>query len=249
MTRPVRPVLLVSLLTLALAGGGCSMLGGGAGGVAPTATASTSPTAEGQVDVRSLIGPDYCPELRILDGAQLIRRYERGSEENPNAVVWQASFGETARDCLYDTEGGLTIRVGVSGRVIAGPKGSAGEVAVPFKIAVVKFKEAVLASEGHTLTAALPAAGSATFAEVREIKLPSPGRDRDYIIYVGFDVGEWDLEAGTIVAAPLVERPPPAIEEQPILFEEEEPAAAAPPAKPAEPKVLPTPTDGFILPR
>ncbi len=246
--RSVRPALLIVTFA-ALAASGCSVLGGGPR-TGPVATASTgastgegaapgSPPTADQIDVRQFVGPDYCPELRILDGAQLVRRYERGHEDDPDHVVWQASFGETARECLYDGQGGLTIKVGVSGRVIAGPKGSAGDVAVPYKIAVVKFREAALASDGHTLSVNVPQTGSATFSEVREISVPSPGRSRDYIIYVGFDSGEWDLEAGTVMAAPKKKPPAPA------------PAPVAQPApKPAPkqgPKVLPTPTDGFIL--
>jgi hypothetical protein len=248
-TRSVGPAFLVASLSLALAATGCSVFRGSPP-AEPVATASTNQNAgqdPEQIDVRRLIGPDYCPELRILDGAELVRRYEPGHEGDDNAVLWQASFSQTARDCLYDTQGGLAIKVGVSGRVIAGPKGGSGDVTVPFKIAVVKFKEATLASEGYTLAATIPPTGSTTFAEVREIKVPSPGRGRDYIIYVGFDSGEWDLDAGAVAVAP-VETPPPVVEEEPFLLEEEEPLVAAP-AQPAEPNVLPTPTGGFVLPR
>jgi hypothetical protein len=65
--------------------------------------------------------------------------------------------------------------------------------------------------------------------------VPSPGQDRDYIIYVGFDTGEWDaLNGEATPVAVVVEEPPP-------------PAPA--PAQPTTPKVLPTPSDGFVLPQ
>ena len=57
--------------------------------------------------------------------------YERGHEDDPNYVIWQASVGKTARECLYDLQGGLTLKIGVSGRVIAGPKGGAADVSRP----------------------------------------------------------------------------------------------------------------------
>jgi hypothetical protein len=199
-----------------------------------------------QVDVRRYIGPSYCPELRVLEGAELLRRYERGHQDDSSYIVWQASFGETARECLYDQQGNLTLKVGVSGRVIAGPKGGAGDVSVPFKIAVVKYKEGVLANEAQTLAITIPPIGSTTFTQVREIIVPSPGNDRDYIVYVGFDVGEWDLEAGTAVAKVTPPAPPPVVEEPPPP-----PPAAEPPPEPAPPsgpKVLPTPPGGFVLP-
>ena len=69
--------------------GGCSMFGGSA----PRRTASTTPThrrarppaarpTEGEIDVRRYLGPDYCPELRVLNGAEFVRRYERGHEDD-----------------------------------------------------------------------------------------------------------------------------------------------------------------------
>jgi hypothetical protein len=241
--------LFVALSALALAAAGCSVFRGGGGTSDPSITAST---AEGDrttdtVDVRQFLGPDYCPELRVLDGAELMRRYESGNADDPAYVVWQASFGDTARECLYDGQGTLTLKIGVAGRVIAGPKGGAASVDVPLKIAVVKFKEAVLFTQGYTLAVSMPATGSATFAEVYEITVPSPGNDRDYIVYVGFDVGGWDpMNPGAAVAAveepaPLPPPPPP----QPT----QPPPAPPPPPQPSQPSVLPVPSGGFILSR
>jgi hypothetical protein len=234
--------LLLVPLSLALLAAGCSVLGGGPK-AEPAATASTGPKpgeAE-QIDIRRYLGPDYCPELRILNGAELVRRYESGHEDDPNYIVWQASFGETARECLYDQQGGLTIKVGVSGRIIAGPKGGAGDVSVPFKIAVVKFKEAVLATEAYSVAVAIPPAGSITFTKVQEILVPSPGSSRDYILYVGFDVGEWDVDAGVVAVAPPKKPAPPPPPPDALVAE--------PAPKKTEPSVLPTPSGGFVLPQ
>jgi hypothetical protein len=246
--RGVSPVLLALSAACVLAAAGCSAFRGPpeatSRAVASTVQDSDAATGSGQeteqIDVRRYIGPSYCPELRILEGAELLRRYERGHQDDTQYIVWQASFGDTERECLYDQQGNLTLKVGVSGRVIAGPKGGTGDVTVPFKIAVVKYKEGVLANEAQTLAITIPPVGSTTFTQVREITVPSPGDDRDYIIYVGFDVGEWDLEAGAVVAkappAPrVVEEPPP-------------PPPAEEPAPPSGPKVLPTPPSGFVLP-
>jgi hypothetical protein len=101
---------------------------------ATTVVASTEPK-DGEIDVRRYLGPNYCPELRVLSGAELMRTYERGHDDDIKYVVWQASFGKTARECLWDQQGGLTLKIGLSGRVIAGPKGGASTVNVPLKIA------------------------------------------------------------------------------------------------------------------
>lgn len=242
--RSVRPALLIVSLIAALAATGCSALRGG-GRPAPVATAATGGQEAEQIDIRKYVGPDYCPELRILDGAELVRRYERGHADDPAYIVWQASFGETARECLYNPQGGLTIKVGVSGRVITGPKGAPGDVSVPLKIAIVKYKEATLLTQDYALALSIPPTGSTTFSQVHELDVPSPGSDRDYIIYVGFDnVGEWDLEAGVVAAPPPKKAPPPKVVATPA------PAPAQPkPPKPAQPGVLPTPSDGFVLTR
>lgn len=200
-----------------------------------TALASTEPK-EGEIDVRQYLGPNYCPELRVLSGAELMRRYEQGGEDDPKSLIWQASVGKTARECLWDLQGGLTLKVGVSGRVIAGPKGSAATVNLPLKIAVVKYKEAVLTEEEYSLDVSIPQTGTGVFTQVKEILVPSPGQDRDYIIYVGFDIGEWDPMTGELAVA-VVEEPPPLPPEEPPPL----------PAEPPTPSVLPTPDDGFVL--
>ena len=244
--RPAR-LAVASIISLGLAGpllGGCSMFG--LGGSKPETTAATTPTTStapaantDQIDVRQYLGPDYCPELRVLSGAELMRSYEKGHDDDAKFVIWQASVGKTARECLFDLQGGMTLKIGVSGRVIAGPKGGAATVSVPLKIAVVKYRESVLATQDYTIEVAIPTGGATTFTQVREILVPSPGKDRDYIIYVGFDVGDWDPLHGEAAAVAVVEEPPPPV-----------PAAAAPPpAAPTTPKVLPTPTGGFVLPQ
>ena len=230
-------------LSLSLAG--CSMFGRGGEPETTAATASTGATpaaSAGELDVRRYLGPDYCPELRIQDGTELVRSYERGHEDDPAYVVWQASIGKTARECLYDPQNNLTLRIGVSGRVIAGPKGGAATVSVPLRIAIVKHQEATLASEGYQLSVAIPASNSTAFTEVHEITVPSPGNDRDYIIYVGLVETEEQL-----LSPQEEEEPAVAIVEEPLVFEEEAPPPPAEPPPAAQPKVLPTPTD-FVLP-
>ena len=71
--------------------------------------------------------------------------------------------------------------------MVSGPKGGPGSVSLPLRIAVVKYQEAVLTSELYPLEIVIPPTGSAVFTEVKELVLPSPGNDRDYILYVGFD--------------------------------------------------------------
>ncbi len=140
-----------------------------------------------QIDIRRYLGPDYCPDLRVREGTEMVRQFERGKQDDPGAIVWQASIGDTARECLYDLEGNLTMRIGVSGRVLAGPKGGPGTVNLPLRIAVVKHQQEVLYSDLKQLTITIPAENSTVFRNVYEVTVPSPGRDRNYLVYIGFD--------------------------------------------------------------
>lgn len=232
----------VSMAAFLIAGlplGGCSMLGGGEKPEAAVASARSG-AAGGEIDVRRYIGPNYCPELRIVRGMELARNYEAGHDDDANHVIWQASIGKTARECLYDTQGGLTLRIGVSGRVISGPKGGAGTVAVPLKIAIVKYQEAVLFSQVYDLAAIIPAHGSAVFTEVKEVFVPSPGTDRDYLIYIGFNTIDWDPMKPMEAAAPAA-APADAEEEFVPLPEEAAPEPPPPPQESQTPNELPTP--------
>lgn len=244
--RPFRPAPLLTASAVAVgflalsALGGCSIMDNIRPGSKASTEEASADASEPEIDVRRYIGPDYCPELRVYDGAELIRTYQRGHQGDQNFVVWQASIGKTARECLYDIAGNVTIKVGVSGRVVSGPKGDTDSITVPIKIAVVKYKESVLATERFSLATAIPSRGSTVFTEVKEITVPSPGRGRNYLIYVGFDVGGWDPMVAPGPAAPAVA----AIEEPPI---EEEPVAAAPPKPQQKSNELPTPSGGFVL--
>jgi hypothetical protein len=231
----------VSLVALSLAGcmalgrskpeSGASAAAASAGtATAEAAAADGSKAAGDQIDIRRYLGPNYCPELRIRPGSQLLRRYETGHQDDASYIVWQASIGKTARECLYDLQGNLTLKIGVSGRVIAGPKGGPGSVAVPLRIAVEKYQEKEFANQPYPLNVTIPAEGSAVFSEVHEITVPSPGTSRDYVIYVGIDQPP---------------KPPPPKR----VVRRTRPAAPAgtAPARQQQPNVLPTPSSGFIL--
>jgi len=161
-----------------------------------TLLSADAPANPDEIDIRRYLGPDYCPDLRVREGTEMLRRYERGKQDEAGSLIWQASIGDTARECLYDLEGNVTIRIGVSGRVLAGPKGGPGVVNVPLRIVIVKYEEAVLYSELKPLAITIPASNSTVFRNVYEATVPSPGRDRDYLIYVGFDADGKDGKKG-----------------------------------------------------
>lgn len=168
-------------------GGGNDSAKGTSNAVATGDVQTTEANSDGQVDVRRYYGSGYCPKIEIRDGTEAVRKFAKPKEPSPDTIIWQASIGETARQCQDDPNGTMSIKVGVSGRVLVGPKGSPGEISVPIRIAVVKYQEAVLASELYKETVTIGPDLSTVFRRVYTIEVPSPGNDKDYIVYVGFD--------------------------------------------------------------
>lgn len=134
----------------------------------------------------------YCPPVHIRPGTESFVVYERGHEDDPAYVRYQASITQTARECQVLGPDTLSIKVGIAGRVTAGPKGGPGNATLPLRIAVVKQAgSAVFYSEAFKTAVAVAAPTyAADYSQVIEqvtVKV-GPG-DRDLIVYVGFDEG------------------------------------------------------------
>jgi len=133
----------------------------------------------------SFLESGYCPPITIRPGTEALVVFATGDKTNEN-VRYQESITRTARECRYPG-GQLTVKIGVAGRVAAGPKGAAGKVVVPVRIAVTKG-ETVAYSELQKIEVNLTAPELATdFAKVVNVNVPSGPNDRDVSIFVGFD--------------------------------------------------------------
>ena len=131
----------------------------------------------------------YCPRVSILGETNIYEALSKkptGSNAAQN-VVHQATITQTARECT--TLGAeMFIKVGVAGRVLAGPKASeASKAILPLRI-VVKQRDDVLYTKLHKIPVNLtPPALSALFAKVDEgIAIPTPA-EKNVQILVGFD--------------------------------------------------------------
>ena len=85
------------------------------------------------IDPNLLTANTVCPPVTILPDTESLRR--DGGSDDPSRLRWQASITKTARECTPTGEG-VTVRVGVSGRVIEGGGGAPGAVELPLRIAV-----------------------------------------------------------------------------------------------------------------
>ncbi|MCP4381163.1 MAG: hypothetical protein GY798_07050 [Hyphomicrobiales bacterium] len=118
--------------------------------------------------------------------------YERGHENERDHIRHQASISNTARECSQNGST-LSIKVGVSGRVLAGPKGGPGSVTLPLRVAVVKQiggTSPVYSNLFKIPVTITPPANSSAYAQVFDVSTQVGPQDRDLIVFVGFDQGK-----------------------------------------------------------
>lgn len=132
-----------------------------------------------------------CPQVTVRAGASTYAVAAAGKQAIGNDVRYQASITKMARECIRNG-GEITVRVGIQGRVVAGPAGAPASVEIPMRIAVVQggIGEKVIASKAYRTTVAMSEDGSIPFTFVAEdlvYPLPSPAVADSYIFYVGFD--------------------------------------------------------------
>lgn len=197
----VTAVVAVCLLVAACAGsGGSGGFGGLFGGPKPSADPTGSAGNKAVVTVPTpgqdpnfFLKSGYCPPIQILPGTESMVVYEKGHDGDAGSIRSQGSITKTARECHALDASTLSIKVGIAGRILAGPKGAAGTVTMPLRIAVTRQHDnSVLFSKQYSVSASLAepelsADYSAVFDQV-EFKLGPD--DRDLIVYVGFDEGK-----------------------------------------------------------
>ena len=164
-------------------------------GVAPADTfygklirGSDAPAQE--VDKEITTPQGYCPKVTIRAGTQTYLVTASGSGGKKGEIRYQGTLTDTARECDRST-GVLKMRVGVSGRVVTGPKGGAGTVHLPLRVVALipkleQTEQKVLYTKLHDVVVQIPEGqGSVPWAFIdEEVVVDTTERFR---IYVGFD--------------------------------------------------------------
>lgn len=131
-----------------------------------------------------------CPTVEVVRGTQSYPVYQRGRDFDPQYLIYQAGIDDTARECQATAED-ITMRVGVSGRVLRGPAGEGTiNARLPLRIIVRNVGgEVVYTEEVLVETAIAPGAASAGFSIVQEnviiLRMPDDST-LDYRVAVGF---------------------------------------------------------------
>jgi hypothetical protein len=137
--------------------------------------------------------PDLdCPQVAIRAGAATFAVAAPGQQAVGNAVRYQATITKMARECIKTSSGEITARIGIQGRVIAGPSGAPPSVEVPLRVAVVQggIGEKVIATKAFKTTVTMGEDESVPFTLVADdlvYPIPPPNLADNYIFYVGFD--------------------------------------------------------------
>lgn len=160
-----------------------------AGGTAPTVVAA-SPGTQVLAGI-AVSDPGYCPPVEIRAGTEALVVYDKGHDGDPNSIRFQASISKTAREC-HIAGSSMMLKVGIAGRLVAGPKGGAGNFAVPLRVAVVaQHDNKVFYSQVSKTPVSLSAPDFASdFSTVVDnVVFDITPDDHDLIIYVGYDEG------------------------------------------------------------
>lgn len=142
------------------------------------------PSAAGESDLT-------CPEVAVRAGASTYAVGLPGKPASGNDLRFQATISRTARDCNLNG-GTITARIGIQGRVIAGPAGAPTSVDVPLRVAVVQegITPKTIFTKAFQTNVAMEPDGNVPFSMVVEdVVYPAPtGAAGDsYVFYVGFD--------------------------------------------------------------
>ena len=153
-------------------------------GVTPQQPAEAAPPPEGETDLT-------CPPVSIRAGASTYAVAAPGKQPVGNDLRVQATITRTARDCTKNGDQ-ITARIGIQGRVIAGPAGNPPTVEIPIRVAVVQagVQEKTIATKVYHTTVSMAEGSSVPFSLVAEdlVYPVPPGAAADsYVFYIGFD--------------------------------------------------------------
>jgi hypothetical protein len=156
----------------------------GGGSKSEESQAPPADAGEPQVDMD-------CPRVAIRAGASTYAVAAPGKQAVGNDVRFQVTITKMARDCTR-TGGDITARIGVQGRVIAGPSGAPPTIEVPLRVAVVQggVGEKVIATKAYRTTVNMGEDESVPFSFVADdlvYPAPSGSAADSYIFYIGFD--------------------------------------------------------------
>jgi hypothetical protein len=132
-----------------------------------------------------------CPIVKIRAGASTYAVAAPGKQPVGSDLRYQATITRTARDCRRSS-GQIIARIGIQGRVIAGPAGTPATVEIPLRVAVVQtgVQEKMISTKVYRTTVSMTEDSSTPFSLVGEdlaYSMPPNATSESYVFYIGFD--------------------------------------------------------------
>jgi hypothetical protein len=133
-------------------------------------------------------GSFNCPQVVAWPHDRLLTVYAAGHAGDAKSVIHRGEITKLVRECSI-TGNSVTVKYGIAGRVMLGPKGRGGQVVLPYSVKVSDSERKVLANDSGRFATAL---GQETpvgyFSEVKQISfsIATGSRPQDYKIYVAF---------------------------------------------------------------
>ncbi len=133
----------------------------------------------------------FCPAIRLREGTAYFNTYERGGKDDSSRIIYQASIADVTRKCTR-ADGMLNIDVAVAGRIVPGPKGRAGTITMPIRVAVIQGSD-VLYSElfKHPVEIGDTIGATQFIFNNQAIQIPVPAT-QNVVIFAGYDEGPYD---------------------------------------------------------
>jgi hypothetical protein len=178
----------LGVLTLAMAG--CSM--GSMFSPAPaqqTAALQNARPSQDELVQAAAVVPAIateCPPIKVREGGEALFKYVDNSRPNPRQLNWQAVIDKQSRNCVV-SNGKITIKMGVVGRLLLGPAGNLQTAELPLRFAVERDGTALFSQLYSIPVSVAGGAQSTDFVKVVEnVEIPYIGGEQ-ITIWVGFD--------------------------------------------------------------
>lgn len=143
-----------------LAVGLCAVMLSGCGGGSDIAgTIISGGQKPIEVSPETFAPPVSCPPMQLKSNAFLIRKFQRGKEDVPEALLYQATLKDWANSCTKEGGDQRRIKMGLSGTVTPGPAWKGGDVVLPIRVEIETGAEGdkPLESELFQVSVSLPA--------------------------------------------------------------------------------------------
>ncbi len=127
-----------------------------------------------------------CPAIKVRNGGEAIFSYANNKIGDARALRYQAVIDKQSRNCVV-SNGLITIKMGVVGRVLLGPMGNVKQVNLPLRFVVERDEVAVFSQKYDIPINITPPNQSEEFIKVVEnVAVPYIGGE-NIVIWVGFD--------------------------------------------------------------